>query len=159
MPWTYLLDVTIGSVRLRLATTETGYVVTKVSPGTRGESLTITRQRFLTNSQPQVGDHVLTEALAAAEAETLTLRLNAQRAARQALVGKRRMRPGSQALRHLERECIATTECYLHRGRALATECARIEQTLDEQGFPTGERDLPAWVAEILDGERAAMSE
>ncbi len=156
MPWTYLVDLTVGNVRLRLSTTNVGFVVTRVTPNNEGGGLKIKRQRFLADERPQAANHLLTEALSAAETETQALCLEAQSVGRRALEGRRRMRPGSNALRQLEQECVTKTELYLSRGRTLATECARIEQTLYELGFATHERDLPVWIARLLEVEKTS---
>lgn len=159
MPWTYLLDHTIGPVRLRVAATGDGFVVTKVCPTVEGQSLRITRHRFAANDREAIGQHVLTEALAAGEAEAERLRTGAQQAIRRAYAARSTMRPGCVAIRRLEQEGVTETQSYLTRGQCLAHACGALEGMLDHAGFPTGERKMPTWIARLFEVNAAEAVE
>ncbi len=152
MPWTYLVDQTLDGIRLRVSATDTGFVVTKVAPGERGQSLRITRNSFAPHEREQVGHHCVAEALAIGESATLALRQVARLTARHAWAAKATMRPGCRAIRQFERDAITKTEIYLRLGRDLAQACAHLEQALDQAGFPTGERLLPIWIEQLFEG-------
>jgi len=145
-----LVDVTIAAVRVRIARTTTGFLVTRTIQDPLGDSVQIRRWRYAPHESTNAANKFLDEALAAGEAGALALRTEAERATRRALTGQHRMRPQAAALRALEADCVRTTVTYLHRGRELATHCADAQQRLALAGLPTAERDLPAWVTQIL---------
>lgn len=149
----YLLDVTIAHVRLRISEYAAGFMVTKVLRGPNPGSCTIRRVRFGSLDAAGVGAHCLTQALEAAEPCANHLRAVAERAARRAIFEKRLGRAGSGSVCQLEDECVSAKKAYLREARRLALECAGVDQLIVAAGFPTGARMTPTWIKQLLDAE------
>jgi hypothetical protein len=144
-----IVALTVSTASLRIARGLEQFLVSCTSLDTVGNPIRIRRWRFAHTDIEAVGTRVLDEILAAAAAEAQALRLGAEQATRRAVQAGTRMRPACGALRDLEAASATAMNHYLNRGQAIAQACAEAQARLATSGFPTPERDLPPWVAEI----------
>lgn len=144
-----VIEVTIATTRLRLIRSTDGIVASRFVVTPTGEPLQLRRWRFTVPEATAAANKLLDEALAAGEAEARALRTTAEQATRRAIAAGHRMRPTAGARRMLETAAAAAMNAYLNQSQEIARQCANAQARLTAAGFPTIERDVPEWIAEV----------
>ncbi len=144
-----MVEVTVADTRLRLARSSDGILISRLLLTPAGEPLQLRRWRFALTETTAAANKLLDEALAAGEMEARSLRAVAEQTTRRAIAAADRMRPNAGARRMLEVEAARAMNTYLNRSQEVAWCCADAQAQLATAGFPTGERGLPVWIAEV----------
>jgi hypothetical protein len=140
---------TLGS-HFRLERWSQGFVVTRSAPKPGTDSVSITRWRFASGQGDQAAMLLLDEVIALHGADCGRMRSAMLSALHRAVTAERTMRPGSSAVRQCKAQSVDMAERYFREGRHMVQRTIDLERQLNDAGFQTEVRTVPAWMEEVL---------
>lgn len=145
-----LVATEVGGVAFRLSRGDAGFVVTRSTPKPETEAVSLQRWRFPGGEGDAAATRLVGEVIDAMGRLCGELRGRAVAAAAKAQRAARSMRAGSGPLRLLQAAAVEATDAYLVTGRALVRQCLDVERLLIEAGLRPADRQLPAWMTEVM---------